>query len=1693
MRFVFVWLILFSVGSVAADELSYLNQPCDPYYPGLHHAKLTTPQWIGDPDVEAVVILSIDDMRESGKYEAFLRPLIDRLKQIDGRAPISIFANEVDPQDNQLQTWLAEGLSLETHTVDHPCPLLCDGDLAKAKSTYDRCVDQLCDVPGSKPVAFRMPCCDSLNTPSPRFWTEIFAKKTTRGNFLSVDSSVFNVFTPDDPDLTKDITHNEDGSLRFRSYLPFPSFVNTIENYPYPYIIDGTCWEFPCVVPSDWEAQHVQQPNNPKTVADWQVALDATVKKQGVMPIVFHPHDWIRNDQLVKFVDYAVNTYGKKVKFMTFAEAIESINEHLLGGVPLRTGPKSHRAILIDVNRDGFMDVMRRGDDQEQNAFAAFVWNSKQRRYESHVLPRNLVPVQFALKENVVQVFSEDTGKSGIVWHRWDNGWKHVDVTLSQLENAQGFTTRDLDNDGTSEIFTSTGHDTTMLDWQDKRLVKLGAKPPVDFAHLGTGDRGTWFVDLDSDQREDLVLANGTEFGVWKFEGKETGWTEIRSGKAEQPGAIPSIAARDGTNNGAWFHSDHLWVQNENTHKLPDLVDRVSYDDLLAKGNSSSETDVSILGTAKNLEDSLATFEVVAGGKLEVVASEPQIQDPVAFDWGPNGELWVVEMSDYPNGANWHRPGDPKGDAGGRVKLLYDKDGDGRFETSHVFLDGLGVPTGVKAFRNGVLVSVIPDIIYAEDTNGDNVADKQTVLFSGLAEGNEQHRANGLRWGLDHWIHVANGESGGNVKSEKTGAEKSIRGRDFKFQPDQGLIEVTAGQSQFGRSRDNMGNWFGGNNSNPVYHFVLDQQHLARNPHVSPPSSRRDIAEEPGAAPIFPKSKTVTRFNDFDRADRFTSACSTEISRNDADVTQFVYVCEPVHNLVHRSELMRDGVSFASRRAVGERESEFLTSTDNWFRPVMVRSGPDEAIWVADMYRQVIEHPEWIPMEWQKKIDHLAGSDKGRIYRVVFGNRYDNQWKGLRSLDTEQLVQRLDSPNGVVRDMVQAELYARKPTDGTEALRTLYEKTNWPMARIPALHLLKHVGGLDETFLAKAIPSRPVYASSSQAHKIDRHWLEVALPTLKKSPGLRDKFFYWLGDAKLSEDEQVFIAYALGEIPDDRSTSALANLAIASVSDPYRTAAVMSSVPSVDFDGMFSRLQDFDNTSPTPIDDNHVIVKLMATAVGMENSDALNGNVVSLITDTKNLSRRAAWLAQLLRIVKRHGKPLRELFEDESYVVLQDVGRRGRAVAQDKLANMDDRETALAVFGSFPEEMEKELVVLQSLLTPQSAPQLQIKATKLLRRMGNVDAAKGLFARWETLSPTIRKTLVAESLQDAEWTNEMLNSMERGDVSAKQIDLQQQSYLRRHQEEDVRERVAKLFQPIPSDRTAVIQRYQDSNASPDAANGKQVFQKQCTACHLLEGIGKPVGPNLTALTDKSKPAMLAAILDPNRAVEEKFLNYVLVVDSGQVYEGMLAEETATSITLATATGERKTILRKNIEALKATGKSLMPEGLEQVLNEKDMTDVIAYVQSVKANRKRFNGNEPQLAPVRDDGSLRMFAMHAEIYGPDLEFESKYRNLGYWKNDRDRAVWTIKAPKAGAYEVNLDYACAPVHNNRFQLTVNGQKLSGEVRSTGSWDNYDSTKIGTVLLPAETVQVTLSSEGPIEGFLFDVRTIVLWPEE
>src|SRR6516225_7562270 len=198
--------LLLPIAIFASDgnRLAYLDE-VDPYYPNRTFPKLITPQWVGEEGVEAVVVLAIDDMRGHEKWEKFLRPILNRLKQIDGRAPVSIMTCQIDPKDEHLQKWLKEGVSLECHTIDHPCPLLQGGNFDKAKSTYDRCVDLMASVPNNKPVAFRVPCCDSLNTPSPRFYAEIFNKTTPKGNFLQIDSSVMNLFTANDPDLPREL------------------------------------------------------------------------------------------------------------------------------------------------------------------------------------------------------------------------------------------------------------------------------------------------------------------------------------------------------------------------------------------------------------------------------------------------------------------------------------------------------------------------------------------------------------------------------------------------------------------------------------------------------------------------------------------------------------------------------------------------------------------------------------------------------------------------------------------------------------------------------------------------------------------------------------------------------------------------------------------------------------------------------------------------------------------------------------------------------------------------------------------------------------------------------------------------------------------------------------------------------------------------------------------------------------------------------------------------------------------------------------------------------------------------------------------------------------------------------------------------------------------------------------------------
>src|SRR5438876_2570938 len=246
-----------------------------------------------------------------------------------------------------------------------------------------------------------------------------------------------------------------------------------------------------------------------------------------------------------------------------------------------------------------------------------------------------------------------------------------------------------------------------------------------------------------------------------------------------------------------------------------------------------------------------------------------------------------------------------------------------------------------------------------------------------------------------------------------------------------------------------------------MYHFVLDDHYLRRNPHVPAPDPRVDVSVVPGASPVFPVSRTLPRFNDPWTANRFTSACSVIVYRDELFGPAFAnntFVSEPVHDLVHREIMTPRGVTFTSRRAVDEQQSEFLASKDNWFRPTTIQTGPDGALWIADMYLQVIEHPEWIPREWQKRLDLRAGEDKGRIYRVYPVGKRPRPIPRLNRLDTAGLVAALDSPNGWQRDTVQQMLIQRKDLAAVPLLEKLAIDNRRAVCRLHALCTLDGLG-----------------------------------------------------------------------------------------------------------------------------------------------------------------------------------------------------------------------------------------------------------------------------------------------------------------------------------------------------------------------------------------------------------------------------------------------------------------------------------------------------------------------------------------------------------------------------------------------------------------------------------------------------------
>jgi putative membrane-bound dehydrogenase-like protein len=938
---------------------------------------------------------------------------------------------------------------------------------------------------------------------------------------------------------------------------------------------------------------------------------------------------------------------------------------------------------------------------------------------------------------------------------------------------------------------------------------------------------------------------------------------------------------------------------------------------------------------------SLDCLRLRDGFRAELVCAEPLVSDPIAIDWSADGRLWVVEMGDYPQG------GDGRAGSSGCIKYLEDTDGDGRYDRAHVFLDQLPFPTGVMPWRNGVLITCAPDILYAEDTDGDGKADRREVLYRGFVQGNPQHTVNSLRWGLDNWIYGANGDSGGNVQSLKTGVQVDIHGRDFRIRPDSGDLETQTGMTQYGRCRDDWGNWFGGRNLQPSWHFALEDQYLRRNPYLVVSQACSDLMDPPTCAPVYPISPTLPRFNELWTLNRFTASCGLEVYRDSLfgpDFANSYFVCEPAYNLVHHSVLYRKGTTFYSRRAPEELSSEFLASRDPWFRPVQVRTGPDGALWVVDMYRLIIEHPDYIPARWHDQLDFAAGRGMGRIYRVFPKDAAPRAFTSLTGLSTAALAAALDDPNGPKRDLIQQLLIQRGGAEGVPILQQLLTGNASPKTRLSALCTLDGLGALDGGWLEQAL--------SDRCADVRRHAIRLAEPLLDDQPALQDALVRLVADP----DPQVRmqLAYSLGQWHDARAGKALADIAVHDADDALMMAAVMSSATGYP-DQMLERLLDSGSPRGSQI---ALIENLLRLLLEAQQFQPLARGLQRIATpfDGRYETWQCQAIAALVDAIEYRGDSLSGLYRrsDASLRAALETTNAlfaaARRDAVDETLDDDRRLQSVRLVGRGLERHADDVQLLAGQLIATTPVPIQRTIVEVLSILKPDDLPEVLLDHWAQHGPEIRPQILDVLLREKKWTLALLDHIAAGDVAASEIGLANRSRLILHNSAEVRRRASALPQATsPADRLAAIEQYRDKLKAPaDPARGREVFRKQCAQCHRLENEGTVVGPDLLALTDRSPETLLVSILDPDRAVEPRYVEYSAVTKNGHVYAGIIAAETGNSVTLIDAQAVSHALLRSDLDELVSTGRSLMPSGVEGLLGQpQELLDLIAYLRSVE--------------------------------------------------------------------------------------------------------------------------------------------------
>ncbi|PQO42314.1 PVC-type heme-binding CxxCH protein [Blastopirellula marina] len=915
-------------------------------------------------------------------------------------------------------------------------------------------------------------------------------------------------------------------------------------------------------------------------------------------------------------------------------------------------------------------------------------------------------------------------------------------------------------------------------------------------------------------------------------------------------------------------------------------------------------------------EEELAAFVIEPGYRVELVAAEPLIMDPVAVAFDSKGRMFVAEYADYPIG-----PEDENAPPLSRIVWLEDTDGDGRMDKRHLFADELDFCHSIMPHAGGILACNETEILLLKDTDNDGQADIRETLFSGFVPAHAQMHIGCPQWGLDNRIYLNYGV--GEITGPEGTEPTKLPRQEFWFDPLTYEFGAASGLGQYGNTINVWGDRLFSTNRHPIITTTMTSEEASRNRFAPVRSIQYDVAPSGGNSKVFPL--VAMKSNWLSHAGTHTSACGTTAYIGDGlgeAMQNSVFACEPIGHLVTRTIVSRDGVKLTSQRA--REEADFLAATDQWFRPASLATGPDGMLYLADMYRLWVEHPKFLPPEIAEKIEWRAGEDRGRIWRIVPAEAHVRSTYQVPQ-GTKEVADMLEDSNGWRRRMAQQMLVESKATGAASRLREMVGDGEAVFGRLHALWTLEGLGQLDEASILTALKDASPEVRAAAVRLAARHWSEQASLSLAVFP--------------MVADESVWVRYqlalALGTTDSPDRVAVLAKLAIRDGHDPNMADAIMTASETCSGQLLASLAND-DNPSET------LIQRLAKTVGSRKHRDELAATA-HLISTMRNQHRQLRAMSGLAEGLAGKVK-LDDLFTKSPNEKKEFFDNLTSIAADDKQSAGDRCEAIrLMRYCSFRDDS-----LLGELCFPQVHPAVQQAAITSLASGLTKERAETLLGIWPEMAPAARATTLTLLLRQPVGIEQVMTKVRAGEVPAKLISLDQQAQIRKHPSEAIRREADQLFgQPASADRAAVLASYQSSVTtigSPEA--GRAVFLKQCAKCHVPAETGGPsVGPDLADSLNRPREAILFDILDPSGKVEPKYAASQILTTSGQTYSGIIAHETPQSVVLHLADGKTAEIPRSEIDLFQTSDQSLMPSGLEKEISLNDMADLLEFLKS----------------------------------------------------------------------------------------------------------------------------------------------------